>query len=190
MEKYTTLIYGKKNIKVDFYKDGNQYYMISEDIGRCFDYSNPRLQLNNYILAHPEVKSDEYSVLAKIPGMRSNGVRCFTRRGATLLANLKGERELQEWLNFIFDGLESGRIETVSAEEDYSGVVYGENEALPISPELNMTNYQRAQILLEAAKISEKGESFRLKSAAMLLLLNHNFEEVYNKYLTEYGELL
>lgn len=193
MEKYCTLIYSGNDERVDFYEENGQFYMLAEDIGKCFGLSNPRIEVQNFFKSKKDLDSDTYSILAPIKGKKGKNVRCFTRQGVWRLGNYKGDREFCEWVNSIFNGLESGLVRT----EPLEGETYNSQEALqrqqaktPVTSGQEMSNYQRAHILIELAKLLKPNSvrSMAYQKAAFDLLLNRNFDDVYSDYLQEYDD--
>lgn len=181
MYKYYTALYHDKPI--DFYVEDNGFYMISEDIGKCFGFSNPRIQLNSFIKTHPEWDSPRYTLFMSVAGKGTKKLRCFTSIGAVRLARCRGNDDLADWLENIFHGLEDGVITSNVPEQEIP-----ERKAAPApepagnNDDSTAMNIQRAQVLATAARCMTNAEDRDyLVQLAIALLVNDDFDQTRNQ---------
>ena len=181
MYKYYTALYHDKPI--DFYVEGNQFYMISEDIGKCFGFSNPRIQLNSFIKARPEWDSPRYTLFMPVEGKGSKKLRSFTSIGAVRLARCRGNDDLADWLENIFHGLEDGVITSnVPEQEIPERKVAPAPEPAGNNDDSTAMNIQRAQVLATAARCMTNAEDRDyLVQLAIALLVNDDFDQTRNQ---------
>lgn len=196
MKHYIDLFY--QDVKISFYEQDKEYFMLSEDVGRCLRMANPRKSIIQYMQYHPELVEAGYSVLAQINLKRNQTMRCFTHRGLLRIADLRGDHQLKKWVDDIYSALDAGLLD-YEAPDPEEGAENLHNSKKP-KPEQNnakssdlelydwLTDFERAQIIIGIAGLSEGAERENLKQAAAELLLGNSFADVYERHLQEYGE--
>lgn len=197
MKHYIELFY--QDIKISFFQHDGQYYMMSEDVGRCLRMNNPKNGIKQYIHRHPELATNAYSIMAQINTKQNRALRCFSHRGLLYIAKLRGDHDFKQWVDDIYKALDAGLLNYEEADSHDVADETRKNNAKQMKSESvaenkmtafsQMTDFERAQIILGIAALSDGEERNKLKQAATELLLNHSFEDVYEAYLTEYGEL-
>ena len=196
MKHYIDLFYN--DIKVSFYEQNGLYFMLSEDVGRCLRISEPKNGIRQYMHRHPDLASSEYSVLAQVNSKLNRSVRCFTQKGLVYISNLRGDHRFKQWVDEIYKALNAGLLHYEESDaEDIAAETKIINSSRTVSdtsstPELlqvpEMTNFERAQIIIGIAGLSEGKARENLKQAAMDLLLGHDFEDVYEARLKDYDD--